>query len=48
MKDCDVKLRKPSIVYFPFVKHRLIWREPVTGVSFQSNALAEDIPEIPR
>ena len=48
MTNCEVKLQKPSIIYFPFIKHRLIWRDPVNGVSFQSNALAEDIPEIPR
>jgi hypothetical protein len=44
LKDCRVELQEPQILYFPFVQADLFWKELSTGISFQRNALPEDLP----
>ena len=44
MKDCRVELQDPQILYFPFSRVDLFWKEINTGISFQHNALSEDLP----
>jgi len=46
LKDCRVELQEPQILYFPFAQADLFWKELTTGLSFQRNALCEDLPEI--
>ena len=43
LKDCRVELQEPQILYFPFVQADLFWKELSTGISFQRNALPEDL-----
>jgi DNA-directed RNA polymerase subunit RPC12/RpoP len=45
LKGCQIDLREPQILYFPFVQADLFWKELSTGISFQRNALSEDLPE---
>jgi len=45
LKDCQVELKEPQILYFPFAQADLFWKELSTGLSFQRNALSEDLPE---
>ncbi len=44
LKGCQVELKRPEIIYFPFARADLFWKEPITGISFQHNALSEDLP----
>jgi len=44
LKDCRVELQEPQLLYFPFAQADLFWKEHSTGVSFQRNALPEDLP----
>jgi len=46
LKDCRVELEEPQILYFPFAQADLFWKELTTGLSFQRNALSEDLPEV--
>ena len=48
IRNCRTDLRSPQVVYFPFARKDLFWREPMTGISFQHNALSEDLPETVR
>jgi DNA-directed RNA polymerase subunit RPC12/RpoP len=45
LKDCRVILEEPNIVFFPFSRLALYWKLVGTSVSFQHNALAEDLAE---
>ena len=44
IKNCRVELQDPQILYFPFSRVDLFWKEITTGISFQHNALSEDLP----
>jgi len=46
MKNCRVDLQEPQILYFPFAQADLFWKELSTGLSFQRNALSEDLPPV--
>jgi hypothetical protein len=45
LKGCQIDLRESQILYFPFAQADLFWKELSTGISFQRNALSEDLPE---
>ncbi|MCX5915215.1 MAG: hypothetical protein NTX30_00845 [Deltaproteobacteria bacterium] len=45
MQECRVELQDPQLLYFPFSRVDLFWKEMITGISFQHNALSEDLPE---
>jgi DNA-directed RNA polymerase subunit RPC12/RpoP/predicted Zn-ribbon and HTH transcriptional regulator len=45
IKNCQVDLQDPQILYFPFSRVDLFWKELNTGISFQHNAPSEDLPE---
>jgi DNA-directed RNA polymerase subunit RPC12/RpoP len=45
LKGCQVNLQEPQILYFPFAQADLFWKELTTGLSFQRNALSEDLPK---
>ena len=45
IKNCRVELLDPRILYFPFYRMDLFWKETNTGVSFQHNLLGEELPE---
>ncbi len=45
LKGCRVDLQDPEIIYFPFTRTDLFWKGTTTGISFQHNALSEDLPE---
>ena len=42
LKECQVHLSEPQLLYLPFAKKDLFLRELSTGLSFQHNALLED------
>jgi hypothetical protein len=44
IKDCRVELQDPQILYFPFSRADLFWKETTTGVSFQRTLLCEECP----
>jgi len=46
LQGCQIELKDPQILYFPFAQADLFWKELTTGVSFQRNALSEE-PQIP-
>jgi hypothetical protein len=48
IRNCRTDLRAPQVVYFPFARKDLFWKEALTGISFQRNALSEDLPETAR
>ena len=48
IKDCRVELQDSQLVFFPFTRADLFWKEMTSGISFQGNALSEDLPEIAR
>jgi DNA-directed RNA polymerase subunit RPC12/RpoP len=43
MKNCRVDLQDSEILYFPFRRVDLFWKEPTSGISFQHKALSEDL-----
>jgi hypothetical protein len=45
IKDCSVELRDPEVLFFPFSRMDLFWKETTTGLSFQQNLLSEEFPE---
>jgi DNA-directed RNA polymerase subunit RPC12/RpoP len=45
LKGCRIDLQEAQILYFPFAQADLFWKELSTGISFQRNALSEDLPE---
>jgi hypothetical protein len=45
VQKCRVELQDPQILYFPFSRVDLFWKELNTGISFQHNAFSEDLPE---
>jgi len=45
IKNCRVDLQDPQVLYFPFTRADLFWKEMTTGISFQHNALCEDLPD---
>ena len=44
LKGCRVELAEPEVLYFPFAQADLFYKELSTGLSFQRNALPEDLP----
>jgi len=44
LKDCRFEFRDSQILYFPFRRVDLFWKELSTGISFQHNAYAGDLP----
>jgi hypothetical protein len=46
LKGCRVDLQDPQIFYFPFAKADLFWKGLATGISFQQNALSEDLTSL--
>lgn len=46
LKGCRVELQDPQILYFPFTRSDLYWKELATGIAFQHNAGAEDMPDV--
>jgi DNA-directed RNA polymerase subunit RPC12/RpoP len=44
MKNCRVNLQDSEILYFSFRRVDLFWKEATSGISFQHNALSEDLP----
>ncbi len=44
LNGCRVELQDPQIIYLPFTRADLFWKEKTTGISFQHNALPEDLP----
>jgi ribosomal protein S27E len=48
IQECRVELEDPRLLYFPFSRVDLFWKERTTGISFQHNALSEDLPEAAR
>jgi len=48
VQKCRVELQDPQILYFPFSRADLFWKEMTTGISFQHNAFSEDLPELRR
>jgi hypothetical protein len=44
LKNCKINLDNPEILYFPFSRSDLIWRELNTGIAFQHNAFPGDFP----
>ncbi len=45
IRDCRVQMQAPRILYLPFSRVDLFWKEKISGISFQRNGLAEEIPE---
>ena len=45
IKSCRIELEDPRILYFPFSRVDLFWKELGSGISFQHNALSEDLPK---
>jgi DNA-directed RNA polymerase subunit RPC12/RpoP len=45
IKDCRAELQDPQVLYFPFSRSDLFWKETTTGISFQHNSLPEDVTE---
>jgi DNA-directed RNA polymerase subunit RPC12/RpoP len=48
IRNCRTDLQSPQVIYFPFARKDLFWKEAITGISFQHNALSEDLPETAR
>lgn len=46
LRECQVGLLDPQVFYFPFTRADLFWKEVSTGISFQHNAYAGDLPPI--
>ncbi len=44
LKKCKIDLQDPQILYFPFSRADLFWKELNTGISFQHNAFPGDFP----
>ena len=42
LQGCQIELKDPQILYFPFAQADLFWKELTTGLSFQRNALSEE------
>jgi ribosomal protein S27E len=45
VQKCRVELQDPQILYFPFSRVDLFWKQLTTGISFQHNAFSEDLAE---
>ena len=45
IKNCRVELQDPQILYFPFSRADLFWKEISSGIAFQHNSLSEDLPK---
>ena len=44
LKNCKIDLQDAQILYFPFTRADLFWKELNTGISFQHNAFPGDLP----
>jgi hypothetical protein len=44
LREAEVELLEPRILFLPFRRQDLFWKELRTGLSFQHNALSEDLP----
>ncbi len=47
IKDCRVEFQDSQLVFFPFTRADLFWKEMTSGISFQRNALSEYSSERP-
>jgi hypothetical protein len=47
IKDCRVEFQDSQLIFFPFTRADLFWKEMTSGISFQHNALSESLPERP-
>jgi len=45
VQACRVKMEDPRLLYLPFSRVDLFWKEGISGISFQHNSLAEDLPK---
>jgi len=45
IQKCRVELQDPQLLYFPFSRVDLFWKEMISGISFQHNSLSEDLQE---
>jgi DNA-directed RNA polymerase subunit RPC12/RpoP len=43
LNECRAELQNPQVLYFPFSQKGNYWQELTTGISFQTNALTEDL-----
>jgi DNA-directed RNA polymerase subunit RPC12/RpoP len=48
LNGSSIAILEPRILYFPFVRVEIFWKELWSGLSFQGNALSEDLPKTPR
>jgi hypothetical protein len=48
LQGCRVKLHEPQVLYFPFSRFHLDWKELNTGLSFQHTTLVETVEAPPR
>jgi hypothetical protein len=46
LQESQAELYDPLMLYFPFEQTHLLWRELLTGLAFQRNALTEDPPKM--
>jgi len=49
LKGCRIELEEPKILYLPFGRSDLFWKEATLeeGITFQANAASEDLPVNP-
>lgn len=45
LRGCRMELQEPRVLYLPFTRVDLFWKEMQTGVTFQRNALSEDLSQ---
>jgi hypothetical protein len=45
IKEGSIELYEPKILYFPFSRMSLYWKELWSGISFQGSTLSEDLPK---
>jgi hypothetical protein len=46
LQGCRIELEDPQILYFPFARADILWKELSTGVAFQRNAFQEEFPKV--
>jgi predicted Zn-ribbon and HTH transcriptional regulator/DNA-directed RNA polymerase subunit RPC12/RpoP len=47
VKNCEAEFPDSQVVFFPFTRADLFWKERISGISFQHNALSEDLEDLP-
>jgi DNA-directed RNA polymerase subunit RPC12/RpoP len=45
IQKCRIELQDAQLLYFPFSRADLFWKEMISGISFQHNSLSEDPAE---